>query len=249
MIINNKRKFVFIKTPKTAGSSMEFYLSQFCGRDDTITELKKEEEQIKKKFKLPTKRNYEFKKIKINIRQLKKFKFLKKIVLNDHSGLHILENQIKLNLENYFIFAFVRNPYHCIVSYFFWFLYERKVFSINYLKKLNKKELNILFKLFLRTQCQHWFSWIKNMIHSKKYKVHVYKFENVNVNIEKIREILSLKNEKFHFNEIQLKNLKIDNKIKSKIKFDKNDIRIILKEARYFFDEFGYSRKVPGIYS
>jgi hypothetical protein len=37
MIISHKFKFIFIKTVKTAGTSVEAYLSQYCGEHDTIT--------------------------------------------------------------------------------------------------------------------------------------------------------------------------------------------------------------------
>ncbi len=37
MIISHKHRFIFIKTGKTAGTSIETYLSPFCGKDDVLT--------------------------------------------------------------------------------------------------------------------------------------------------------------------------------------------------------------------
>jgi len=37
MIISHKYKFIFIKTARTAGTSIELYLSQYCGKNDVIT--------------------------------------------------------------------------------------------------------------------------------------------------------------------------------------------------------------------
>ena len=58
MIINHSKKFIFIKTPKTGGSSVEFYLSQYCKEKDTITPLLKDEEfditQVPNTFINPT---------------------------------------------------------------------------------------------------------------------------------------------------------------------------------------------------
>tara|TARA_B100000029_G_scaffold139111_1_gene134176 strand:- start:721 stop:1473 length:753 start_codon:yes stop_codon:yes gene_type:complete len=248
MIISKKKNFIFLKTAKTAGSSIEFYLSQFCGKKDTITSLLPNEEKLKKKSNLFIKQNYEYKKIKFTLKNFKRFKFSKKIILNDHSSLKILENKIKLNLNEYYIFAIVRNPYQWIASYFWWYLYYEKILNKNDLNKLNKKEINILFKLFLRFQCSYWFTWMKDIIYSNKYKVHIYKYENMESNIKKLKNILLLDNEKIKFKKIQLKNLNINSKIKYKLKFDKDDIKLIKKEGKYFFDKYRYSKKVPKLF-
>ena len=39
VIVSHKHKFIFIKTRKTAGTSIELFLSRFCGEKDIITPI------------------------------------------------------------------------------------------------------------------------------------------------------------------------------------------------------------------
>ena len=57
MIISHSKKFIFLRTIKTASSSIEIFLSQFCDKNDVLTELFKDEEKFKKKNNLIGTRN------------------------------------------------------------------------------------------------------------------------------------------------------------------------------------------------
>ncbi len=47
MIVSHARKFIFVKTRKTSGTSMEISLSTVCGPDDIITPISWEDELVR----------------------------------------------------------------------------------------------------------------------------------------------------------------------------------------------------------
>jgi hypothetical protein len=47
MIISHEHKFIFIKTKKTAGTSIELALSQLCGPDDIIPPTTESDETLR----------------------------------------------------------------------------------------------------------------------------------------------------------------------------------------------------------
>lgn len=53
MIVSHRHRFVFIKTTKTAGTSVELFLRQFCGPDDIVTTLRPDEEREAMALGLP----------------------------------------------------------------------------------------------------------------------------------------------------------------------------------------------------
>ena len=48
MIISHKYKYIFLKTNKTAGTSIEIALSKHCDHNDIITPISAEDEAIRK---------------------------------------------------------------------------------------------------------------------------------------------------------------------------------------------------------
>jgi len=46
MIVSHKYKYIFLKTNKTAGTSVEIALSSYCGDEDIIAGIAKEDERL-----------------------------------------------------------------------------------------------------------------------------------------------------------------------------------------------------------
>lgn len=57
MIVSHRHRFIFIKTRKTASTSVELYLRQFCGPDDIITHDTDEDERLARDLGLPGPQN------------------------------------------------------------------------------------------------------------------------------------------------------------------------------------------------
>ncbi len=53
MIVSHRHRFVFVKTRKTAGTSVEIALSSVCGPDDVITPISPEDEAIRREHGYP----------------------------------------------------------------------------------------------------------------------------------------------------------------------------------------------------
>jgi hypothetical protein len=51
MIVSHEHKFIYLKTKKTAGTSIELALSRLCGPDDIITPLTKIDEALRARWR------------------------------------------------------------------------------------------------------------------------------------------------------------------------------------------------------
>lgn len=93
MIISHKYKFIFIKTRKTAGTSLEVFLSGHCDKNDVLTPIDPPIEGH-------------------NARNYKGF-------YNHISAVEVRKIIDKNTWDNYFKFCVERNPWDKVLSYFF----------------------------------------------------------------------------------------------------------------------------------
>ncbi|MFK5879877.1 MAG: sulfotransferase family 2 domain-containing protein [Flavobacteriaceae bacterium] len=121
MIINHKYKFIFIKTQKTAGTSLEITLSALCTSKDIITPISIEDEKIRKEFGSQGPCNYKNYYRLFNKKNFLEYLFKsKKMFFYNHISCLEVKNIIGNEMfDNYYKFCFERNPYDKVISLFY----------------------------------------------------------------------------------------------------------------------------------
>ena len=121
MILSHEHKFIFLRTKKTAGTSIELALSDLCGPDDVITPLTREDEA--RRAGRRGAQNWRLHSWWKSPRLLKSawFKFSAK----DYGFYnHMKAEEMRAHIDpaiwrSYFKFAFERNPWHRQVSLYY----------------------------------------------------------------------------------------------------------------------------------
>lgn len=178
MLINHKYKFIFLKTRKTAGTSIEIALSRFCEKKDTITEIVSENAQTKEKYGYLGERNYYLplghctKKdiLKIPLHGWPKF--------SEHSTASYVRDRIDRDIWNsYFKFSFERNPFDRFLSQYHWNTRTNKRDIYEYADNAEPYRLS---------------NWEVYTIRDKLAVDFVGKYENLESDLDEIRQRLSL---------------------------------------------------------
>lgn len=120
MIISHKYKFIFIKTCKTAGSSIEVALSKFCSSKDVITGSNLEEE-MKRKLGYRTTQNIIIPKSCFGFHDWRRFLYKgTRPSYNRHGSARQIKKYIGEEIWNsYFKFCVERNPWDRMISLYY----------------------------------------------------------------------------------------------------------------------------------
>jgi hypothetical protein len=127
MIISHSRRFIFVKTYKTAGSSLEIALSKYCAQGDVLTPLDSDEERQRRALSGLGARNFgkplrrwrpdDLAELLGRRRHPERF--------SEHSPAWQIRRMLGTEAwERYFKFTIVRNPYDRCLSRFY---YSKKV--------------------------------------------------------------------------------------------------------------------------
>lgn len=123
MILSHKHRFVFIKTHKTAGTSLEIALSRYCGPRDIITPIREKDEAVRRSLGCPGPQNYLKPYSEYQFRDysalLRKFRRARKF-RNHIPASRIRERVPEEVWRTYFKFSVIRNPFDYVVSLYFW---------------------------------------------------------------------------------------------------------------------------------
>ena len=131
MIISHKNKFIFLKSKKTAGTSIEIALSEFCGEEDIITPFKGDisSETLRTKLGFRGPQNYIYPNLKSSKKawvtyvyhRLREKKIKSINLFWDHLPAIVVRRYVGENIWNsYFKFSFERNPFDKVISFYYW---------------------------------------------------------------------------------------------------------------------------------
>lgn len=121
MIISHSHKFIFVKTQKTASTSMEIALSALCDKNDIVTPITLADEKIRQKLGYSSPQNYRISFSKYTLQDLYKL-FTKGTFKTFYNHISCEEIQAilgKKTYNDYYKFCFERNPYDKAISLFF----------------------------------------------------------------------------------------------------------------------------------
>lgn len=125
LIVSHRHRFIFIKTRKTAGTSIEVVLSRYCGPDDIVTVISPEDEIVRREVGGVGPQNHTgpiWKHEPMDIaRIILRRRPERRPLFWRHMGARHVRRLVGQDVWNsYYKFAFERNPWDKVVSAYYW---------------------------------------------------------------------------------------------------------------------------------
>jgi hypothetical protein len=128
MIVSHKHRLIFMKSQKTAGTSLELALSGICGEDDIITPLHERHERERNEIGGLGPRNTD---VPIRRHRLEDWNLIRQGRGRRAFWEHVNAREVRAWLppavwRNYYKFAVERNPWDRAISLYWWLLHDQK---------------------------------------------------------------------------------------------------------------------------
>ena len=120
MIVSHRHRFIFLKTRKTAGTSVEIALSEHCGPDDVVTPIIEEQQRRELGFcgaqhyviPFTAYRPKDWARLVAHRRRLRYREHATAAMVRRHVGARVW--------DGYYKFAVERNPWDKVISAYYW---------------------------------------------------------------------------------------------------------------------------------
>jgi hypothetical protein len=145
MIISHKHRFIFLKTSKTAGTSIEIALSEHCGPEDVITPISVADEATRQTLGFRGPQNVLVPLRKYGLRDWAKLiRSRRRLRFHNHAPASDVRRWIGKRVWNdYFVFCFERNPYDKAISRYYWSTRDGDDVAINnFLRTFSRKKIS-----------------------------------------------------------------------------------------------------------
>ena len=123
MIVSHKWRYIFVKNRKTAGTSVEIALSQYCGSDDIVTRIMAEDEVVRRELGGLGPQNDRVPIWSYGVRDFARLilKGKGKLAFGNHSPAgHIRQMLGAETWDSYHTFSIERNPWDRVISVYYW---------------------------------------------------------------------------------------------------------------------------------